>query len=702
MEEVCWGAQACVGQKGTQANEGGAAQRVLLRGDGQGTESPFEVARMYGPRVDSMIWGSNRLGVAVEGSALLGGQLAICQGRSLTQWNASRLVFLGILLVAAAVAAGCSSGATPWYDLSTIAKDPSLGSQVDPEYGGTDSPFGMPLADAVDYAWPQVEATGMLEQIDKGLAGFSERILLVSFSDSRSTAGNTDVRPAVVALGIEGMRIRCIGNARPPHYDYPSVVLQDTATFDFNVSLGMTSEDTRREIQGLLQRIRGDGATYTRRSTGARNLICCLRLHAPDRERTFVLEHPDIIHGHYNDSPRDFDSADRRIYALDELVQVLRSLACPGVSLAAGGTAQAAQARRLQEKRESGTFGDEEAADATGPYPIEMADGWGFCDDHGRPLAKPAFDRARHFYEGLAQVRLEGKWGYADPSGHLAIPAQFDSARRFSEGLAAVRSGANWGFIDSSGKPMIGPALSSGAGHAAEGATRFVEVGDFHEGLAPVKTGTGQTWLGGVWGYIDRKGAFAIEPQFADAGAFHEGLAAASRDGLFGFIDPKGRFVIQPLYQWVGDFSEGLAAVYSRDTGYAYIDKTGAVRAGGGHFAFAGAFSEGFAAVWVEGENGHLGSCGFIDASGKMIIEPQFYEMSRGFRNGLAGVYTKDGYGYITRDGGMAVKPCYKEAWSFVGPLARVQEENGWWGYIDRQGAYVWRLSASLGEGKPE
>ena len=64
----------------------------------------------------------------------------------------------------------------------------------------------------------------------------------------------------------------------------------------------------------------------------------------------------------------------------------------------------------------------------------------------------------------------------------------------------------------------------------------------------------------GLSGYIDRAGAWAIEPSFAMAEGFCEGLAAvvpANGPGLWGYIDHKGGMVIKPAFQMAGSFMPG-------------------------------------------------------------------------------------------------------------------------------------------------
>jgi hypothetical protein len=87
-------------------------------------------------------------------------------------------------------------------------------------------------------------------------------------------------------------------------------------------------------------------------------------------------------------------------------------------------------------------------------------------------------------------------------------------------------------------------------------------------GLYPVS-------VDGKWGYIDKTGAWAIEPAgFDDARSFSEGLAAVSVDGKYGYIDKTGAWVIPLRFDGAGSFSNGLARARLGDR-WGYIDKTG-------------------------------------------------------------------------------------------------------------------------------
>jgi len=69
----------------------------------------------------------------------------------------------------------------------------------------------------------------------------------------------------------------------------------------------------------------------------------------------------------------------------------------------------------------------------------------------------------------------------------------------------------------------------------------------FSEGLAAVRIGDEET---GKWGYIDKTGKFAVNPQFDWALGFSDGLAAVRIGDVattkWGYINKTGRFVWGP------------------------------------------------------------------------------------------------------------------------------------------------------------
>ena len=131
-------------------------------------------------------------------------------------------------------------------------------------------------------------------------------------------------------------------------------------------------------------------------------------------------------------------------------------------------------------------------------------------------------------------------------------------SRRGFLALAAAHVG-QYGWIDKQGEWAIEP--------------QYGKAASFSEGLAGFMDP-----LSEKWGYLDKTGAEVIAPVFADARLFKAGLAACqdAESKQWGFIDQQGAWAIEPKFEHAGDFAHGLAPAQDAETGkFGYIDDTG-------------------------------------------------------------------------------------------------------------------------------
>lgn len=153
------------------------------------------------------------------------------------------------------------------------------------------------------------------------------------------------------------------------------------------------------------------------------------------------------------------------------------------------------------------------------------------------------YDEIFNFKEGMARFKKDGKFGFINKDFKEVIPPQYDRASDFCEGVARAIKNKKWIYIDQKGE---------------ERETPFTWIGDFSEGMAPVK-------IKDKFGFIDKNYNIVIEPKFDRAWNFSEGLAAVMISGKWGFIDKKGVEVIKAQFDEVWNFRENIAGVCQRD-----------------------------------------------------------------------------------------------------------------------------------------
>ncbi|NLR74306.1 WG repeat-containing protein [Leeia aquatica] len=85
---------------------------------------------------------------------------------------------------------------------------------------------------------------------------------------------------------------------------------------------------------------------------------------------------------------------------------------------------------------------------------------------------------------------------------------------------------------------------------------------------------------------------------------------------------------------------------------------------------------------------GAFGLCGYVDKDSRVERIPQQFEDAQRFSNGLAAVRIQGRYGYIDHTGKVVIPPAYQDAGPFLGPYAEVRALQAS-GIIDRQGRWV-------------
>lgn len=183
--------------------------------------------------------------------------------------------------------------------------------------------------------------------------------------------------------------------------------------------------------------------------------------------------------------------------------------------------------------------------------------------------------------DGYLPIKNEdGSWSYIRCADG-AVLGNYDDLSAFSGGRAAVKAGDSWCLIDteftqiSSGfddVKLFGNGVYENSGimiACTSGKYGIYDAlgerkNDFTASDMDVYMGEYIAYQGsdGTWGFVTSDGTVIIEPQFAQAKSFSNGLAAVCNGENWGFIDVTGKVVID--YQ----FSD---AMYFSDSGTGFV-----------------------------------------------------------------------------------------------------------------------------------
>ncbi|EDP6880006.1 hypothetical protein GL566_04430 [Campylobacter lari] len=81
------------------------------------------------------------------------------------------------------------------------------------------------------------------------------------------------------------------------------------------------------------------------------------------------------------------------------------------------------------------------------------------------------------------------------------------------------------------------------------------------------------------------------------------------------------------------------------------------------------------------------GKWGFIDKSGKFILDPIF-DYTLGFSENIAGINLNEKWGFANKNGEIIINPIFDNISNFKENLASVNL-NGKWGFIDKNGKFA-------------
>jgi len=159
--------------------------------------------------------------------------------------------------------------------------------------------------------------------------------------------------------------------------------------------------------------------------------------------------------------------------------------------------------------------------------------------------------------------------------------------------------------------------------------------------------------------------------------------------------------IVAASFPRMGECDAGITLGRAKDGGWGCLDKAGNVV--DSPAVSVDLFSEGLAVVHVG--DWQTGKYGFIDQTGKFIVEPQF-DLVKPFSEGLAAVGLGDWktrrWGYVDRKGKMAIDLQFGDADEFsqgLAPALLGDRKTGKYGYIDKTGKFT--IEPQFDDAKP-
>ncbi len=269
---------------------------------------------------------------------------------------------------------------------------------------------------------------------------------------------------------------------------------------------------------------------------------------------------------------------------------------------------------------------------------------------------------------------------------------EYEDAMTFSSGLAAGKKNEEWKLLDASGR-----ACASG----------FLQVGFYNGEVIPVKTENG-------WMFATSDGNKKISVSklgnVEELGRLDGNIFKAKRDGTYGYYDTELKKIAGD-FAYASEMNEGVGAVFDGSV-WKLADSAGTIGKKGYREIVLNARDIAYQneRIWVSEEDGiyymidregnrigkeevegtkgftvsdslaaveRNGKWGFMDKEGKMAIEPQ-YEDARSFCNEYAAVKQNGEWGFINVDGKMAIEPQFEDAKDFSDGSVLVQKGMNW------------------------
>ena len=310
---------------------------------------------------------------------------------------------------------------------------------------------------------------------------------------------------------------------------------------------------------------------------------------------------------------------------------------------------------------------------------------WHFIDTSGK-IVLTLNENIRNvgaFKSGMAWFNVGSFYGYSSLTEPLAIFPKFKEALDFQGDVAVVQDKTGYGVINRVGEYIIKPTFRlikqfNNSGIAAyknsdsrlfglitqEGkiltGTKYDFIGRFENGYAKVKVGY-------LYGLIDSLGNEILPIEYEEVGFLKDDLVKVRpRYGNWQYRNVRGRLMIKGPFLEAYDFENGYAMVVRKtgvDPTYSIINKKGQTIYSSTPENRIMYFSENIRGIRnseISNNNQNVtATFYFMDTANNSVGD--YFQKIEPFKNGLALVKTKTGWGVINHRGFFVVEPKYRK-----------------------------------------
>lgn len=330
--------------------------------------------------------------------------------------------------------------------------------------------------------------------------------------------------------------------------------------------------------------------------------------------------------------------------------------------------------------------------------PIQKNGLWGYINEEGKEIIKPAYEENALFHEGLAMIKQNGKYGFINKSAKIIIPCRYDEAESFRNKTAVVALNGKYGLINQMGDVLIpfeyddlsDPVeeiciglLDEYSGYVSRSGKKITEfvydfAGEFCDGFAVVGKDE-------KYGLIRKNGVISIKLQYDQLLPVKRNLYRARLINKWGLVNELGGVIVPFIYSRISDFSEGYALV-AKGGKCGFINEVGKII-----IPLNYVFSESMMTTAIFKSNTVLVKqktrSVLLDSAGNKILYANFEDTGLP-GNGLVPVKKSKKWGYASINGKLKIPCKYQEASAFEFGFAKIRMKN-LYGIIDSTGKAV-------------